>query len=212
MSELEVTCRKITDLSLLKECLEFAYGIEESKMTLDTAYFREHSPIRTQLFLIKMKNVLTKVSVHLVRHAAVGQFHLVGSNRADWNYTGDQGSKDLAQIDWDQEVNRLTPVNHVMLLNAQHLIDMARKRLCGQTEEDTRNTMLWIREAVLKEDSDLASLMQPNCFYRGGVCPEAKCCGKNRGIMEHMIAEVPEKFYRDVRNKKFIAEQGLVIQ
>ena len=206
-NELEVTCRKITDLDLMKECLEFAYGITNSKADLATSYFREHSPIRTQMFIIKMKNVLTKVSVHLVRHAAVGQFHLVGSNRADWN-----DKDDLHTEEWDTEVNRLTPVNHVMILNAQHLIDMARKRLCGSAEADTQNTMKWIREAVLWADPDLAALMQPNCFYRGGICPEAKCCGQNRDIMEHMIAEVPESFYRKVRNDKMIAEQGLIIQ
>lgn len=163
-----INVRKITDLDLLKEILEFVYDIDESKMSLATAYLNEHSIIRSQLFLIKMKDIPTKASVHFVRHSAVGQLHVVSTNRKDLN--------DGAE---DESINRLTPVNHVMLLNGQHLIEMARKRLCSKAEDTTRSLMDTIRQAIGTIDPDLAAHMVPNCFYRGGICPEPKGCGLN---------------------------------
>lgn len=212
----EITVRKITDFDLLKECLEFAYGIDESKMTEELAYFREHSIIRTQLFLIKMKEIPTKVSVHLVRHAAVGQFHLVGSNRADWNKIDDnpeviEGGIE-SKVEWDKSINRTTPVNHVMLLNGQHLIDMSRKRLCLKAEQATRMVMTDIRNGVSKLDPWLANSMVPNCYYRGGICPEPQPCGMQNGMIRDMISQVPEKMYREARNALAVAEAKGEIQ
>jgi hypothetical protein len=200
---MEISVRKITDFGLLKECLEFAYGIEESKLTEELAYFREHSIIRTQMFIIKMKEIPTKASVHLVRHAAVGQFHLVGSNRADWKKAESEG---MTEEEWDESINRNTPVNHVMILNAQHLIEMSRKRLCLKAEKATRRIVTEVKNRVSLLDPWLANSMVPNCYYRGGICPESKPCGMQLGIIQDMICQVPEKMYRDARNAYAIAE------
>lgn len=200
---MDVTVRKITDFKLLKECLEFAYEIEESKLTEELAYFREHSIIRTQMFMIKMKEIPTKASVHLVRHSAVGQFHLVGSNRADWKKAEAEG---MTEEEWDESIHRGTPVNHVMILNAQHLIDMSRKRLCLKAEKTTRAIMTEIKSKVSLVDPWLANSMVPNCYYRGGICPEANPCGMQMGIIRDMICQVPEKIYRDARNGLAVAE------
>ena len=196
---MKIKAFKLTNLEMLKEILEFTYGIEESKMELDLAYFREHSIIRTQLFLITMKDIPTKVSVHLVRHSGTGQYHLVGSNRGDWKGVDD---KELH----DESVNRMTPINHVMILNAGHLIDMSRKRLCSQAEQATREVMFSIKNAVSLEDPDLASFMVRNCQYRNGICPEAKPCGYHYKVLESMIEEVPEAMYRQARNNKAAKE------
>jgi len=77
----------------------------------------------------------------------------------------------------DEVITRNSPVNHRMLLNAQHLIDMSRKRLCYQASEDTRHVMQRIQLAVCAVDPDLSSYMVPNCVYRGGYCCEPKPCG-----------------------------------
>lgn len=138
----------------------------EAKCTLDQLYRWEHSPSRTQMFWINMIEIPTFVSVHFVRHAAVGQQHFVMSNRADRGGAG------------DEEVNRLSPVNHRMLLNAQHLIDMSRRRLCYKASKETWEIMHDIRSEISRIDFDLCMYMVPNCVYRGGYCSEPKPCGE----------------------------------
>lgn len=124
-------------------------------------YLAEHSPIRCALFWVEMKNIYTFVSVHFVRHK-FGVEHFCKSNREDRSsYTGDKG--------------RLTPINHAMLINAQALINMSRKRLCSKSHKSTREVMLKIKEGVAKVDPALAEHMVPDCIYRGRCC-EMKTC------------------------------------
>lgn len=163
--EYDVAVEKITGIEDLHEANEFTSG-QESKMGLATAYHLGHSTIRTQLFKVKMYSIPTKTSVHLVRHSAVGQLHFVKTARKD------------RTMYHDTDVNRLTPVNHMMILNAQHLIDMARKRLCGMSEIQTTHVMQSIKNAVHLVDPALARHMQQECIYRGGFCYEGKnSCG-----------------------------------
>jgi hypothetical protein len=124
-------------------------------------YLSEHSPIRTQLFWIEMLDIPTFVSVHFVRHK-IGVEHFCKSNREDRpGYTGDSG--------------RNHPMNHAMLINAQALINMARKRLCGKAHAKTRTVMGMIAAQVGMEDYELMSAMVPECQYRGR-CLEMKPC------------------------------------
>lgn len=102
--------------------------------------------------------------MHLVRHK-IGVEHFVKSNRDDRGGAGD----DL--------VTRNSPVNHAMLINAQGLINMARKRLCFKAHEKTRKVMEAIRAQVALVDPDLAVYMVPECIYRNG-CHELKSCGQ----------------------------------
>ena len=140
----------------------------EAKCSLKDLYLWEHSPSRTQMFWIHMENIPSFVSVHLVRHAAVGQQHYVMSNRTDRGGLG------------NEVVTRNSPVNHRMLLNAQHLIDMSRRRLCYKASPETREVMGRIKEAIGVIDPDLALYMVQECVYRGGFCHEPKACGNFR--------------------------------
>ena len=150
---------KITDEALLRLACSFTIAAE-SKMTLDRIYKCEHSPMRTQLFTVEMYEIPTFVSVHFVRHKH-GVEHFVKSNRDD------RGGKDGGR--WE-------PVNHLMLVNAQALINMARKRFCYQAHSATVLVMAGIREAIELVDPDLARYMVPECEYRGG-CHELRPCG-----------------------------------
>lgn len=197
---MKIEVRKITDLALMKEVLEFVYKIPKSTMTLDKAYQQEHSIIRSQMFFIKMEDIPTKASVHFVRHAAVGQLHVVSTNREDLN-------KDAQ----DEQINRLTPVRHVMLLNAGHLIDMAKLRMCFKSEQTTRALMMEIKNQVSLVDPSLAALMVPKCYYRNGICTEPKSCGLYVSVLKQLINNVPEYVYRDARNEKLIAEGSRII-
>jgi hypothetical protein len=178
---MNIQVKKITDLDLIKDMIEFSDpNVSKSKIILDTAYKRGHSFIRSQLFYIKMEGIPTFVSVHLVRHAAVGQYHYVSSRRDDW--TGLNG----------EEVNRNTPVNHVMILNAEHLIDMAKARLCSKSHKVTSDIMYLICEKIREIDPDLYNFMKPKCYWNG-FCRESKPCGKY-----HKGVEWREEYYGEI--------------
>jgi hypothetical protein len=189
-----VEVRKITDVDLLQEIIGFILD-KESTMTLSKIYRTKHSPLRTQLFLVKM-NITTEVSVHLVRHAGVGQFHYASSNRPDWcGHDAQEAS----------EVGRQTPVRHVMLLNAEHLMQMANARLCTKALAATRSVMSMICSAVNKVDPDLGTRLVPKCFAQGGLCFEDECCGLNMHMIRQVVEQVPEQIYRDWRNEFIVA-------
>ena len=181
---MKVTADKITSLEDAHLAINSTMGAGfEAKCSLDDLYRWEHSPLRSQLFWVNMEGIFSFVSTHLVRHSAVGQSHFVMSNREDRGGAG------------DTEVNRLSLVNHRMLLNAQHLIDMSRKRLCFKASKETREVMLAIKEAIVQEDHDLATYMVTQCVYRGGYCSEPISCGnyKVRRYNPWVIADMITK-------------------
>lgn len=158
---MQVIVTKLTSINLMQKACSYTINAE-SNMSLDKIYKCEHSPLRTQLFTVEMLDIPTFVSVHFVRHKH-GVEHFVKSNREDrQGYTGDSGRKH--------------PVNHMMLCNAQSLINMSRKRLCHKASKDTTDIMYMIREEVLRADPDLYNYMVPECVYRKG-CHELKSCG-----------------------------------
>lgn len=156
---MQVKITKLTNEDLLRLACSFTINAQ-SKMTLSRIYSCEHSPMRTQLFTIEMYGIPTFVSVHLVRHKH-GVEHFVKSNRDDRNGV---------------MADRLTPVNHLMLINAQALVNMARKRLCFQAHTETTKLMTLIREEMKLVDPALAHVMVPECLYRN-ACHELKPCG-----------------------------------
>lgn len=175
-----IVAEKITDISLARRAIErTSRYVQTSKANLHQIYQWEHSPIRTQLFYIEMTDIPTYVSVHFVRHS-IGVTHYVLSNRAD---RGGSGSED-----------RMTPVNHSMLINAQAIINMERLRLCYQADEVTREVALEIKEAIRLVDQDLAHFLVPDCVYRGGVCVQPKPCGNYR--VRRYFGEDTEKVMR----------------
>ena len=176
---MQVTATAITGIDTVRRCLESTMRSTPdfaSRITMRQLYQCEHSPLRAALWLIELDGVKTHVSVHLVRHK-IGVEHFVQSNRAD------RGG--------DKEADRDTPIYHTMLINAEALITMARKRLCYQASASTRYTMMQIQRAVAVIDSDLAEYMVPTCIYRGGHCPELRSCGNyiTRGYRPAQITE-----------------------
>lgn len=175
---MRVTVRKITNIEDAREAIASTVDQGfESKCELDQLYCWEHSPSRSQLFVIHMYDVPTYISVHMVRHAAVGQQHYVKSNRPDRGGAG------------DDVVTRNTPIDHMMILNAQHLLDMGKKRLCYKAAEGTREVMSLIKSLISDIDPALANYMVPNCVYRGGYCSEPKPCGKYK-VKRYNPAEI----------------------
>ena len=125
----------------------------------------EHSPIRKIKFSWKWEDLMSWVSVHFVRHW-LGILHWVSTQRTD--RTG---------INRD-ELPQNMPVMHECEANAQALINISRRRLCGQASPETQQAWRAVKNEVEKHDPVLASVMVPECIYRG-FCPEFDdmCCG-----------------------------------
>lgn len=160
---MKVTVEKLTDITLINKACSFTAGFNVDVKSPYRMYKAEHSPIRTQMYWVEMYDIPTFVSVHLVRHK-VGVEHFVKSNRHD------RGG--------DEEATRLTPVNHAMLINAQSLINMARKRMCSKASYETRDVFNEIVNALKTVDYDLAMCLMPDCMYRGNLCYEFQSCGR----------------------------------
>lgn len=121
----------------------------------------EHSPIRTLMFTIKMDGIPYYSSVHFVRHK-YGVEHYVQSQRKN----PDRGAE-----------RQDAPVTHIMDINAQELIFMARKRLCYKADKVTRDIMKTICEKVWELDPAMAEVLLPACGCHGENCREFVPCG-----------------------------------
>lgn len=102
--------------------------------------------------------------VQLVRHK-IGIEHYVQSQRND------------RQTNYDRELApQNAMVSHIIEVNAEQLMFMARRRLCGQADATTRFVMTHICIEVCKTNPEFKDFLKPMCEYRGG-CPEFKPCG-----------------------------------
>lgn len=123
----------------------------------------EHSPIRTLMFTIRM-TIPYFASVHFSRHYS-GVVHYVQSQRNDrqHNYDREKAPQD-------------TLVIHTMDINAQALMNIARKRLCSMADPTTKYIMEQICEEVEKVNPEFKSFLVPMCEYLH-ECPEFNSCG-----------------------------------
>lgn len=121
----------------------------------------EHSPIRTLMFTIKMENIPYCNSVHFVRHK-YGVEHYVQSQRKNQERGAERQD---------------APVTHIMDIDAQELIFMARKRLCFKADIVTHQIMAEIVEAIIKKDEIYRGVFSPACGGFEVNCREFVPCG-----------------------------------
>ena len=139
---------------------EGAYPTDSWKKTILLA---EHSPIRLIRTSWKWKDLKSWVSVHFVRHHA-GIEHFVSTQRTDRTGIDRDASRQDARV------------SHECEANAQALIFISRRRLCNQAALETREAWKEVRSRIKERDPVLASVMVPECIYRG-FCPEFHSCG-----------------------------------
>lgn len=194
---MKISVKKLTDIGLLHKANSFTTG-HESKMSLATAYRLGHSPIRTQQLWIELREIPLFVASQLVRQHVGAQFFQRSKRTdrggADFGKVCENLANGLASaFDFDcgdvteelcKEVNELpqhfdryAPTDLAFIINAEALINMSHKRLCGKASAETREVVRAICELVEKQDPDLYQHLVPQCVYRGGICPESKCCG-----------------------------------
>lgn len=165
---MKIIVTKLTGLDLARLACQYTmHSHAESKMELADLYACEHSPMRTQIFAIAMYDIPNFVSVHFVRHK-IGVEHFAQTNRLD------RGAGEVA--------NRFTPTNHLMVANAQAVVNMSRRRLCHQASDETVEVMAAIKNEMIIADPFLATCMIAECAYRGMVCHERRMCGKMAGL------------------------------
>jgi hypothetical protein len=159
------------DWMLCKQCTLNTVGKNTTKLPTNEwkhkLLLSEHSPIRTLNFCIKM-TIPYYVSVHFCRHFT-GVTHFVQSQRNDR-----QDNYDRTKAPQD------STVSHMMYVNAQELMFMARRRLCMQADPFTRKVMIDICAQVEILCPEFDGVLEPMCYYRGGRCTEFNCCGINQ--------------------------------
>lgn len=143
----------------------------------------EHSQIKLVEYTIAFENLRQWVGVHLLRHGYLLPF--IHSQR------GDRRELDVPR----DELPQGTPNDQDFVVNAQTLINMARKRLCTCASKETREAFQAAKDEIAKIDPEVAAVMVPNCIYRG-FCPERNSCG----------------FWKTARFKKELNEYRNLIQ
>jgi len=133
----------------------------------------EHSPIRQLAYRIKLYDLPYWVSVHLVRHK-IGIEHWVRTQRSD--RTGENRD----------ELPQGAFVEHEILVNAQAMITISRKRMCTCASPETRIAWRYVLNCIKEVNPELFEACVPECVYRG-FCPEFKPCGYE--VENHRLEE-----------------------
>lgn len=123
-----------------------------------------HSPIRTLNYAFRLEKIPYFASVHLCRHVHAIPF--VESQRTD--RTGED--RNLKTQNY--------PVNMWFFVNAEELMIVANKRLCGKADKVTREIVQMMCEEACKKTPEIKEFLVPMCKYHGGKCHEIYPCGK----------------------------------
>ena len=124
-----------------------------------------HSPIRYLQYSFLLEEIPSNTATHLCRHVHAQPY--VGSLRNDRQ----------TKMDGDS-APRNTPVDMILDVNAEELMVIANKRLCGQAAEKTREAVRRMCVAVQEAEPELEwhNRLVPMCVYHGGVCHEMRPC------------------------------------
>lgn len=172
LKDLKVTVTHISGTSReVADRARTTIGLGEGDKPISDNYMRkmylcEHSPIRTQIYKIKLENLPTWVSTHFVRHK-IGVEHFVSTQRTDRTNI-DRNSK-----------SQDSPVTHEMVLNPQAFITISRKRCCNCASLETRKVWNMVLDELEKINAPLRRACVPDCVYRGW-CYEHKSCNYHK--------------------------------
>ena len=121
-----------------------------------------HSPIRTLMFAIRFDTVPSWVATHYARHKHLEPY--VGTQRNDRQSMYDRN-----------EAPQNAPVLEMLWLNAEELMTVANKRLCGCAAEETRKSCQELCRAVIEVNPEFEPFLVPFCMEYG--CHEFRPCG-----------------------------------
>lgn len=190
-------------VELLRKAASFTTN-RDCKMSLARAYRNRHSIIRTQEFIIELKDIPLFVASQLVRsHVGIQCFQrskridragedfglmcdIISRTAMDGYHAVLQGKKGAAQSyvlrvaeDVDslpKRFDRYAPTDILIIANAEALMNMAAKRLCSKASPETRDIVRAICDRVKECDPDLYPHLVRPCVA-AGICRESKPCG-----------------------------------
>lgn len=208
---MRIEIEKITDERIMREACEMTF-LGKSKMTIKKMAMCEHSPLRTQMYWIRLYDIPLFCSTQLLRHHVGSQpFQLsCRSDRKGGNIHFQEridkvmdmvadGDLDeaLCELAWLRDnADRYTKVNLGLCLNAQALINMAKDRLCQDASAETRNIFKAIKNKMAVVESDLVPFLVPKCVYRGGICNSLSPCGFNKSEKGKQEIEQYKKLFK----------------
>lgn len=136
-----------------------------------------HSPIRKLPFSFYISDMPYWLHVELVRHH-VGFQPYVKSQRDDRN------NNEVPRGKKPQDA----PVNAIIDLNAEALMTLMNKRLCGCATKEMQEFMFTIRKLVIETNPEFEEFLVPMCKYLH-ECKEFKSCGGKAIWFEKMAFE-----------------------
>ena len=134
-----------------------------------------HSPIRKLQFAFSLLDVPYWLHTELVRHH--------------------EGFQPYVRTQRDDRCNNEIPraekpqgalVNMIVDVNADSLMQIMNKRLCGCATKEMQELMLMIREEVIKTNPEFKQFLIPMCEYLHS-CNEFRSCGKKALYFERGI-------------------------
>ena len=123
-----------------------------------------HSPIRKLAFSFYLSDIPYWLHTELVRHHEGFQPY-VGTQRDD------RCNNEIPRGKKPQD----TPVNMIVDINAEALLTLMNKRLCGCAAKEMQQLMLMIRSEVIHCNPEFADFLVPMCVFLRG-CREFKPC------------------------------------
>lgn len=159
------------ELMLMKRCVWVTMGKTGYPATMPTAELTHsllearHSPIRVLNYAWLIEGIPGNISTHLARHVHAVPFVSSLRNDRQERMNGD-------------EAPRNTPVDMIFYCNAEELMTLANKRLCGKASAQTQTVVKLMCQKAEMATPELKGLLVPACQYHGGVCHEIQPCGK----------------------------------
>ena len=131
-----------------------------------------HSPIRDLKFSFLLEEIPYWVAMHLRTHVHDcpngDEFDpYVKSQRDDRQSLYERGKAPQDQ-----------PVNMIIDMSGEQLMNLSNKRLCNQTALETKRVVQLMCLCVSEECPEFEGLLVPMCEYQGYVCHEMKPCGR----------------------------------
>lgn len=155
---------------LFKWAVRITMGDKEKPSEPSSALLRaclnaRHSPIRVLQFAFLIEDIPSNIATHLARHVHATPFVSSLRNDRQERMNGD-------------EAPRNTPVDMIFYCNAEELMTVANKRLCGKASAKTQEVAAMMCNEAVKVMPELAGFLVSSCVYHGGICHEIESCGR----------------------------------
>lgn len=168
---MQVKVEALTGFYKVIDCAMFTQGTNRTGLStkefLRKAIISEHSPLRAFIMQIDVYGIPYYSHVHFVRHH-VGVTPFVRTQRPDAHNP----------VDYDRtKAPQDAPVDMRLILNAQALLNIMKKRLCNKADPITQLVARNIRDELAKADNLFMNLLaeycSPSCGWQGYQCHEA---------------------------------------